>query len=144
MIIHDITRLIVLLAFNMLIFIKARKFEMKTEQRKRAFQAIILSAATAALLLSAFCWRTKEQTIDKPDSALPDEEMREDAFGLSEVLGSCVRIQAEGHHGSGSIYRLLEDEIIIVTNWHVLQYWNEDSYVTFFNGAGGSGKVMDI
>ena len=116
---------------------------MKTERIKRIFQVIILSSVTGALLLSAFCWRTKEQPINKPDYMQFDEEIQEDTFELSEVLGSCVRIQAEGHHGSGSIYQLLEDEIIIVTNWHVLQYWNnEDSYVTFFNGAVGSGKVI--
>ena len=115
---------------------------MKTERMKRIFQAIILSSVTGALLLSAFCWRTKEQPINKPDHMQFDEEIQEDAFELSEVLGSCVRIQAEGHHGSGSIYQLLEDEIIIVTNWHVLQYWNEDSYVTFSNGAVGGGKVI--
>ena len=115
---------------------------MKTERMKRIFQVIILSSVTGALLLSAFCWRTKEQPINKPDHMQFDEEIQEDAFELSEVLGSCVRIQAEGHHGSGSIYQLLEDEIIIVTNWHVLQYWNEDSYVTFSNGAVGGGKVI--
>lgn len=117
---------------------------MKTERMKRIFQALILSTATGALLLSAFYWRTKGQEINKPDHVQFDEEIQEDAFELSEVLGSCVRIQVEGHHGSGSIYQLLEDEIIIVTNCHVLQYWNEDSYVTFFNGAVGSGKVMAV
>ncbi len=53
----------------------------------------------------------------------------------NNVLCSCVRIQAGEHYGSGSIYRMLENEIIIVTNRHVLQYWNEDCFVTFFNGA---------
>lgn len=58
------------------------------------------------------------------------------------VLCSCVRIQVEGHYGSGSIYRMLEEEIVIVTNRHVLQYWNEDSYVTFFNGRTSGGEVL--
>lgn len=47
------------------------------------------------------------------------------------VLCSCVRIQIGEHYGSGSIYRMLEDEIIIVTNRHVLQYWSKDCFVTF-------------
>lgn len=116
---------------------------MKIELRKRIIQMLILSIAAGTLFLASFHWESKEQMTDKPDNVQNDGENREDVFQLSEVLGSCVRIQAEGHHGSGSIYQLLEDEIIIITNWHVLQYWNnEDSYVTFFNGAVGSGKVI--
>lgn len=60
------------------------------------------------------------------------------------TLCSCVRIQVEGHYGSGSIYKMLENEIIIVTNRHVLQYWNEDSYVTFFNGAVSGGILLGV
>ncbi|MDE5907601.1 MAG: serine protease [Lachnospiraceae bacterium] len=63
---------------------------------------------------------------------------------FENVLCSCVRIQVEGYYGSGSIYRMLEDEIVIVTNRHVLQYWNEDSYVTFFNGRTSGGEVLGI
>lgn len=111
--------------------------------RKRISQTLILLIAVGVLFLASFIWRIKEQMPDKLDNVQNDEKIREDAFWLLEVLGSCVRIQAEGHHGSGSIYQLSEDEIIIVTNWHVLQYWNnEDSYVTFFNGAVGSGRVI--
>ncbi|MDE7250562.1 MAG: serine protease [Lachnospiraceae bacterium] len=116
---------------------------MKIELRKRIIQTLILSIAVGVLFLASFHWRIKKQITNELDNVQNDEKIREDAFQLSEVLGSCVRIQAEGHHGSGSIYQLLDDEIIIVTNWHVLQYWNnEDSYVTFFNGAVGSGKVI--
>lgn len=70
------------------------------------------------------------------------EEDLEQAF--ENVLCSCVRIQVEGHYGSGSIYKMLENEIIIVTNRHVLQYWNEDSYVTFFNGRASGGTLEGI
>lgn len=116
---------------------------METEQRGRILQTIILSAFVCVLSLTALYLGRQEQAADEADYVQEEGEIREDNFQLSDVLGSCVRIQAEGHHGSGSIYKLLENEIIIVTNWHVLQYWNnEDSYVTFFNGAVGSGKVI--
>lgn len=62
----------------------------------------------------------------------------------ANVLCSCVRIQVEGHYGSGSIYKMLEKEMIIVTNRHVLQYWNEDSYVTFFDGRVSGGSLLGI
>lgn len=72
------------------------------------------------------------------------------AQAFDNILCSCVRIQANGYYGSGSIFQMLEDEIIIVTNRHVLQYWEEDSYVTFFNGAVspavllGTSKEADV
>lgn len=118
---------------------------MKTEQRKNIFQAVILLAVVGVLFLNALYWRTQKQAAGQGEVTGPSEEAGgKDMFCLSEVLGSCVRIQAEGHHGSGSIYRFLEDEIIIATNYHVLQYWNEDSYVTFFNGAVGNGSIVTI
>ena len=61
-----------------------------------------------------------------------------------DVLGSCVRIQAKEHYGSGSILAMDENKITIVTNRHVLQYWDEDSYVTFFNGTVREGRVAGI
>lgn len=60
------------------------------------------------------------------------------------ILCSCVRIQVGEHYGSGSIYRMLEDEIMIVTNRHLLQYWSKDCFVTFFNGAVMEGTLMGV
>ena len=65
-----------------------------------------------------------------------------ETFDPWSVQTECVRIQAEGHYGSGSILKISDQEAVIVTNRHVLQYWNEDSYVTFFNGASCSGEVL--
>lgn len=73
---------------------------------------------------------------------LLQEEDFEQAF--CNILSSCVRLQANGHYGSGSIYLLREDEIVIVSNQHLLQYWDEDSFVTFSNGAVESGTVTGI
>lgn len=117
---------------------------MKAGQRGRVLQTIILSALVCMLVLTALFRGTREQTADESDHVQEEEEIWEDTFRLSDVLGSCVRIQAEEHHGSGSIYQILEDEIIIVTNYHVLQYWNEDSYVTFFNGTVSNGRIITV
>lgn len=70
------------------------------------------------------------------------EADRQEAF--EKVLSSCVRIQVEGHYGSGSIYKMTEQEVVIATNRHVLQYWNEDSYVTFMNGASVPGRLLGV
>lgn len=71
-----------------------------------------------------------------------EEEDLQKAF--DNVLCSCVRFQVKGHYGSGNIYKLTENEIILVTNRHVLQYWDENSYVTFFNGRVSEGIVLGV
>lgn len=68
------------------------------------------------------------------------EEDWERAF--ENILCSCVRIQTREHYGSGSIYKMKENEIIIVTNRHVLEDFDDDSHVTFFNGAVGFGEIL--
>lgn len=63
---------------------------------------------------------------------------------FDSILCSCVRIQTRGHFGSGSIFKMNENEMIVVTNRHVLTYWDEDSYVTFFNGAAASASLAGV
>lgn len=69
---------------------------------------------------------------------------QDEQAAYQNILCSCVRVKVDGHYGSGSIYLMTEDEIIIVTNRHVLQYYNEESYVTFYNGRVGNGKLLGI
>lgn len=78
------------------------------------------------------------------DEAAVKEMDMDEEFSLESVLGSCVRVQANGHHGSGVIFMMTEEEMIIATNRHVLQYWNEDSYITFSNGAVGNGRAVTL
>lgn len=63
---------------------------------------------------------------------------------FSNVLYSCVRIQGEGYYGSGTIYRITDEQVIIVTNRHVLQYFKQGSYVTFFDGKEVEGDTLFI
>ncbi len=58
------------------------------------------------------------------------------------VLCSAVCIRGEDYCGSGSIFIMDKDEIIIVTNRHVIQYFDSDSRVVFFNGAQCCGRVL--
>ena len=121
MIIHDITRLIVLLDLQ----------ELKMEWKKKSCQVLTLLIITCVIVIMA---ASHDQYAG---ATLGTEE-----FDPWSVQTSCVRIQADGHYGSGSLLEVSENELIIVTNRHVLQYWNEDSYVTFFNGASCSGEVL--
>lgn len=63
---------------------------------------------------------------------------------FANVLPACVRIQAGNHYASGSIYKMLEKEIVIVSNRHVLEYWNEDGCVTFFDGSVLGGSLIGL
>lgn len=48
------------------------------------------------------------------------------------VKNSVVRLDMGAAYGSGVIFRLTADAVIIATNRHVLEYWNEDSGVVWF------------
>lgn len=61
---------------------------------------------------------------------------------LENVLPSSVKIQMEGYHGSGSIFEVTETEIVIATGRHVLQYFNEDSYIIFYGGIQKKGRLL--
>ena len=86
----------------------------------------------------------EEKSVSKERFAWGAEPNQEGRFDRWSVLGSCVRIQTDGHYGSGSIYEMTEDQIIIITNRHVLQYWDEDSYVTFSNGVVCEGEIAKV
>lgn len=48
------------------------------------------------------------------------------------VRDSIVRVDMGNAYGSGVIFRLTEDGVIIATNRHVLEYWREDVGVIWF------------
>lgn len=48
------------------------------------------------------------------------------------VRGSVVRVDMGNAYGSGVIFRLTEDSVIIATNRHVLDHWREDVGVVWF------------
>lgn len=60
------------------------------------------------------------------------------------VRAAMVCIQADGHNGSGSIYEISRNEIVIVTNKHVLDYFNSQSRVIFWNGEACGGRVIGV
>lgn len=105
---------------------------MEIRWRRNIVSALLLLFGMCAVICSSF----KREEISAESAAEKMETVKE------EALRSCVRIQAKEHYGSGSIFAIDKNKITIVTNKHVLQYWDEDSYVTFFNGAVGSGQVV--
>ena len=64
------------------------------------------------------------------------------AIAYENMLGSAVRIQGNGYYASGSVFEIKKDEIIVVTNRHVAEYFDEEGYVTFFYGGECHGEVL--
>lgn len=60
------------------------------------------------------------------------------------VLCTAVRIDVAGHYGSGSIFHITSEDVIIITNRHVIEYWEKDSFITFMDGQALSGQVMYV
>lgn len=113
-------------------------------------------------------WTALPQTVQAKEPSLPPhliqsvsaQDLYEGmlALGLSQcpVLGeadtekawenvrdSVVRIDMGNAYGSGVIYRLTADGVIIATNRHVLEYWREDVGVVWFpQGFYVSAQVL--
>lgn len=66
-----------------------------------------------------------------------------DCWKASEnVADTFVGIRMGERYGSGNIFDFTENEIIIISNRHVLQYWDGDSYVIFMDGTVGNGEIL--
>lgn len=83
---------------------------------------------------------------DLADCPVLAEEDRESA--CETVRDSVVRIEMGNVYGSGVIFRLTEDGVVIATNRHVLDYWREDVGVIRFAqgfsvGAQALGSAQD-
>jgi hypothetical protein len=68
----------------------------------------------------------------------------EDCQKAFENVKDCVvRIQMGNAYGSGLVWQLTDDEIVIVTNAHVLAYWDDtDSFVWFLQGYSADAAVL--
>lgn len=72
-----------------------------------------------------------------------DEDNCERAY--ENVKACVVRINMGNAYGSGIIWEMTSDNIVIVTNKHVLDYWNEQvSNVLFPPGVYASAEILGI
>lgn len=83
---------------------------------------------------------------DLADCPVLAEKDREKA--RENVRGSVVRIDMGNAYGSGVIFRLTEEGLIIATNRHVLDYWQEEVGVIrfpqgFYASAQSLGSARD-
>lgn len=71
-----------------------------------------------------------------------NEESVEQAF--ENVLPSALYIQAGERYGSGSIYGIVRDELIVATAGHLLSGSPEELDITFFDGGQAKGRVVAV
>lgn len=107
--------------------------------KKRMIQCLLCISMT---FLAAFSYGTEDTEDLKTcviveETSQPDEEQ-----AFQNVMCSCVRVQGNNHYGSGSIFDFWDEDIIVVTNRHVIQYFDENSYVTFFDGRKAEAEVI--
>ena len=63
----------------------------------------------------------------------------------NNVKDCVVRIQMGKAHGSGIIWEITPDRIIVVTNRHVLAYWKEENgYVHFPQGFDVDAQILGV
>ena len=61
------------------------------------------------------------------------------------VKNCIVRIQMGRAHGSGIVWELSDERIVIATNRHVLDYWKaEDGYVHFPQGYDADAGILGV
>lgn len=72
--------------------------------------------------------------LNKPDT--------EEAY--QRVRKGIVKIKSGGWYGSGVIWKIKEDEIIIISNKHLLEGWNENSVIVFSNNKETKGELIKL
>ena len=71
---------------------------------------------------------------------------REDCAAAYENVKNCVvRVQMGNAHGSGIIWEMTPEEIVVATNRHVLEYWKDNnSYVYFAQGYYADAAILGV
>lgn len=70
----------------------------------------------------------------------------EDIEAAYENVRKCVvGIRMGNAYGSGIILQMTPEHIVIATNKHVLDYWEDDTgYVQFYQGYAADGHILDV
>lgn len=75
----------------------------------------------------------------------PVLETEDCAKAYENVKNCVVRVQMGNAHGSGIIWEMTPDTIVIATNKHVLEYWRgENSYVYFAQGYYADAVILGV
>ena len=138
--------------------------------KHRMFSAIIGSMAIsiAVDLMASYPVRAEEVSLPHLIQTVTEQDIYEGMLALGyletptletedcgkayeNVKNSIVRIQMGNAYGSGIIWELSPEMVVIATNRHVLDYWKEESgFVHFTQGFDvdatilGTSKIFDV
>lgn len=80
------------------------------------------------------------ELLECPVLKAPDCEL-----AFENAKNCVVRLNMGNAYGSGIIWRLTDDAVIVATNEHVLEYWNDETgFVHFPQGYYANAKVLGV
>ena len=100
-------------------------------------RSIILTVVIDLLLLAL-----GRGILSVPETPVLQEENVEQAF--ENILPCTVRLQSGEVYGSGSIYCLTADEMIVVTAGHLLVSNRQEWEITFYDGKKTAGRLIGV
>ena len=110
---------------------------------------IMMEIVAIALLMIAFAsgnrkWQQEEASPDRAsqENITPDSES-EDSIPQDSAIKAMVYMESNGAGGNGSVYKITEEEVIIVTTYHLLQQ-EETLGVRFYDNIYVEGIVMGV
>ena len=100
----------------------------KEINKAKLIVSIVAAAVVIIILLGAlfFCSDKKKKQLE------------------SMMLGSCVKIYTNIGYGSGMVYCINDDEVIVATAAHVLEGFDENARIEFCDGSSYSGLLCDV
>lgn len=137
------------------------RFDTVMERRRSSSVFFFITALSAALFVKSYPVRAEGlpphliQTVTEQDIyegmltlgylETPVLETEDCGLAYDNVKDCVVRIQMGKAHGSGIIWEITSDRIIVVTNRHVLAYWKEENgYVHFPQGFDVDAQILGV
>ncbi len=118
--------------------------------KKRFFSLMGLLFCMAVIFVLSFSIVKRSEgakegflTVEALSDKIKETSMPECSEERKEVLPALVKIHGTVASGSGSIFGVTADNVIIVTAGHVLE-GNEELYVTFFHGKEIPCEILEI
>lgn len=104
----------------------------------------VFEVAYSDLVRSGRCVMERGGCVD--DEGIGDEINSGDEINVAydRVKRGIVRIDVDGLYGSGVIWEMGEEEVVIASNRHLLETWDEGSFVTFGNGKKAGGEIVGL
>lgn len=110
--------------------------------KKNIRNFLIVSIALLMLAASFYVSTLRKQNIDGHVSEVLSDEDADYGKAMELASKTSVQVKASSLMGSGNIYRILEDRIVIVTALHIFGNGEDEGTVVFDDGSSVRGRVV--